>query len=86
MPLIFTRISIFLHRIEVRNEADRDREGRLFFIMTFISQSHELSDTAYYEPERRACHGGSRICETVAEASEAMIADQNDIQADVMVP
>lgn len=47
---------LYLRRIEVRNAADRDREVRLFFHHDFHISGHELGDTAYYEPERRAIY------------------------------
>lgn len=46
--------NLYLRRIDVRNDSDRDREVRLFFHHDFHISSHELGDTAYYEPERRA--------------------------------
>lgn len=48
--------NLYLRRIEVRNAADRDREVRLFFHHDFHISGHELGDTAYYEPERRAIY------------------------------
>ncbi|NGZ60710.1 MAG: glycoside hydrolase family 15, partial [Nitrospira sp. LK265] len=47
---------LYLRRIEVRNAADRAREVRLFFHHDFHISGHELGDTAYYEPERRAIY------------------------------
>ena len=45
---------LYLREITVRNEVDRDREVRLFFGQDFHISGHEVGDTAYYEPERRA--------------------------------
>ncbi|MBS0181428.1 MAG: glycoside hydrolase family 15 protein [Nitrospira sp.] len=48
--------NLYLRRIEVKNAADHDREVRLFFHHDFHISGHELGDTAYYEPERRAIY------------------------------
>ncbi len=48
--------NLYLRCIEIRNAADRDREVRLFFHHDFHISGHELGDTAYYEPERRAIY------------------------------
>jgi oligosaccharide amylase len=45
---------LYLRRIVVHNEADREREVRLFFAQDFHISGHEVGDSAYYEPERRA--------------------------------
>ncbi|GAB4526247.1 MAG: glycoside hydrolase family 15 protein [Anaerolineales bacterium] len=45
---------LLLRRLEVHNTADRGREVRLFFHHDFHIAGHEVGDTAYYEPERRA--------------------------------
>ncbi len=45
---------LYLRRIEVHNEADREREVRLFFAQDFHIGGHEVGDSVYYEPERRA--------------------------------
>jgi len=46
--------NLYLRRITVHNEADREREVRLFFHHDFHILGNEVGDTAYYEPERRA--------------------------------
>jgi len=46
--------NLYVRRIDVRNDTERDREVRLFFHHDFYISSHEVGDTAYYEPERRA--------------------------------
>ena len=46
--------NLYLREIVVRNETDRQREIRLFFAQDFHIGGHEVGDTAYYEPERRA--------------------------------
>ncbi|MFM8551154.1 MAG: glycoside hydrolase family 15 protein, partial [Nitrospiraceae bacterium] len=49
--------NLYLRRIDVNNPTDRAREVRLFFHHDLHISSHEVGDTAYYEPERRAvCH------------------------------
>ncbi|MEX5214169.1 MAG: glycoside hydrolase family 15 protein [Nitrospiraceae bacterium] len=48
--------SLFVRRVDVRNGTDHDREVRLFFHHDFHISGHELGDTAYYEPERRAVY------------------------------
>jgi len=46
--------NLYLRRIDVNNPSDRAREVRLFFHHDLHISSHEVGDTAYYEPERRA--------------------------------
>jgi glucoamylase len=48
--------NLYLRRVEVRNPLDRQREIRMFFHHDFHISSHEVGDTAYYEPERRAIY------------------------------
>ena len=49
--------NLYVRRIDVNNETDRTREVRFFFHHDLHISSHEVGDTAYYEPERRAvCH------------------------------
>lgn len=45
---------LYLRRIDVHDESGRDRRVRLFFAHDFHIGGHEVGDTAYYEPERRA--------------------------------
>ncbi|MGD2177608.1 MAG: glycoside hydrolase family 15 protein [Anaerolineae bacterium] len=45
---------LYLRQIEVHNQVDRKRVVRLFFAQDFHISGHEVGDTAYYEPERRA--------------------------------
>ncbi|RMF34318.1 MAG: glycoside hydrolase family 15 protein, partial [Chloroflexi bacterium] len=47
-------LDLYLRQIVVRNEADHRREVRLFFAHDFHISGHEVGDSAYYEPERRA--------------------------------
>jgi len=46
--------NLYLRQIVVHNEADREREVRLLFAQDFHISGHEVGDSAYYEPERRA--------------------------------
>lgn len=46
--------NLYLRRIEVADEAGRDREVRLFIAHDLHISGNEVGDTAYYEPERRA--------------------------------
>lgn len=48
--------NLFVRRIDVKNQADQEREVRLFFHHDLHISSHEVGDTAYYEPERRAVY------------------------------
>jgi glucoamylase len=48
--------NLYLRSVEVRNLTDQPREVRLFFHHDFYISSHEVGDTAYYEPERRAVY------------------------------
>lgn len=48
--------NLYLRRITVSNRTDRAREVRLFFHHDLYILSHEVGDTAYYEPERRAVY------------------------------
>jgi oligosaccharide amylase len=45
---------LYLRQIEVHNEVDRERVVRLFFAQDFHISGHEVGDSAYYEPQRRA--------------------------------
>ncbi|MGD8239705.1 MAG: glycoside hydrolase family 15 protein [Armatimonadota bacterium] len=45
---------VYMRQIVVRNEADRERNVRLFFGHDFRISGHPVGDSAYYEPERRA--------------------------------
>lgn len=45
---------LYLRRITVHNEADSEREVRLFFSQDFHIGGREIGDTAYYESERIA--------------------------------
>lgn len=45
---------LYLRQIGVHNQADRERAVRLFFAQDFHISGHEVGDSAYYEPERRA--------------------------------
>ena len=46
--------NLYLRRIVVRNDTDRDRQVRLFFSHDLHISGHTVGDSAYYEPERRA--------------------------------
>ncbi len=46
--------NLLIRRFDVTNQADSSREFRLFFHQDFHISGHEVGDTAYYEPERRA--------------------------------
>jgi glucoamylase len=46
--------NLYLRQIIVHNEADREREVRLFLAQDFHISGHEVGDSAYYEPERCA--------------------------------
>jgi len=46
--------NLYLRQIVVHNKADREREVRLLFAQDFHISGHEVGDSAYYEPERRA--------------------------------
>src|SRR2546425_1036446 len=48
--------NLYLRQIDVRNPTDRHREVRFFFHHDLYISSHEVGDTAYYEPERRAVY------------------------------
>jgi len=48
--------NLFVRQFEVMNHAQRDREIRLFFHHDLHISGHEVGDTAYYEPERRAVY------------------------------
>ncbi len=45
---------LYLRRILVHNELDRERAVRLFFAQDFRIGGRAVGDTAYYEPQRRA--------------------------------
>ena len=46
--------NLYLRQIVVHNGTERKREVRLFFTQDFHISGHEVGDSAYYEPERRA--------------------------------
>ena len=46
--------NLYLRRIIVRNEANREREVRLLFSQDFHINGSDVGDSAYYEPQRRA--------------------------------
>jgi glucoamylase len=46
--------NLLVRRFEVKNLADRESEVRLFFHHDFHIAGHEVGDTAYYEPDRKA--------------------------------
>lgn len=46
--------NLYIRRMDVHNPTDRALAVRLFFHHDFHISSHEIGDTAYYEPERRA--------------------------------
>ncbi|HVB63788.1 MAG TPA: glycoside hydrolase family 15 protein [Nitrolancea sp.] len=46
--------NLLIRRCTVTNQLSRDREVRLFFHHDLHIMGHEVGDTAYYEPERRA--------------------------------
>lgn len=48
--------NLYVRAIEVQNPLDRPRKVRLFFHHDFHISSHEVGDTAYYEPDRRAVY------------------------------
>jgi oligosaccharide amylase len=45
---------LYLRQIVVDNQAEEDREVRLFFTQDLHISGHEVGDSAYYEPERKA--------------------------------
>lgn len=45
---------LYLRQIVVHNQSHRERDVRLFFHHDFHINAHDVGDTAYYEPERRA--------------------------------
>lgn len=47
---------LYLRKLTVFNDADHDREVRLFFGQDFSIDGNAIGDTAYYEPERRAMY------------------------------
>jgi len=46
--------NLYLRQVVAQNEADKEREVRLFFSHDFHISGYEVGDSAYYEPERRA--------------------------------
>ena len=46
--------NLYLRQIVVHSGAEHEREVRLFFAHDFHISGHEVGDSAYYEPERRA--------------------------------
>jgi GH15 family glucan-1,4-alpha-glucosidase len=46
--------NLYLRQISVHNDRDQEREVRLFFSHDFHIGGHEVGDSAYYEPERKA--------------------------------
>ncbi len=47
---------LYLRKLVVENQADEQREVRLFFSHDFHISGNEVGDTAYYEPERKAVY------------------------------
>jgi GH15 family glucan-1,4-alpha-glucosidase len=47
---------LYLRKLVVENQAEREREVRLFFSHDFHISGNEVGDTAYYEPERKAVY------------------------------
>lgn len=45
--------NLYVRRLDVTNTARREIEVRLFFHLDLNISSHEVGDTAYYEPDRR---------------------------------
>ncbi len=48
--------NLFVRRIDVTSTAKHDLDVRLFFHLDLNISSHEVGDTAYYEPERRSVY------------------------------
>ncbi len=48
--------NLYVRRIDVSNESGQEREVRLFFHQDFFISGHDVGDTAYYEPDRRAVY------------------------------
>ena len=48
--------NLYLRRLTVTNTSKQDIDVRLFFHLDLNISSHEVGDTAYYEPERRAVY------------------------------
>jgi GH15 family glucan-1,4-alpha-glucosidase len=48
--------NLYLRQVNVTSTADREIEVRLFFHLDLNISSHEIGDTAYYEPERRSVY------------------------------
>ena len=46
--------NLHIRRFDITNDANQDREVRLFFHHDFHIGGNEVGDTAYYEPDRRA--------------------------------
>src|SRR3972149_866173 len=46
--------NLYLRQIIVKNDRAQEREIRLFFSHDFHINGHEVGDSAYYEPERKA--------------------------------
>ncbi len=46
--------NLLVRRFEIENLSDQENEVRLFFHHDFHIAGHEVGDTAYYEPDRRA--------------------------------
>ena len=46
--------NLFLRKFVITNDSKEEREIRIFFHHDFHVGGHEVGDTAYYEPERRA--------------------------------
>jgi GH15 family glucan-1,4-alpha-glucosidase len=46
--------NIYIKKVQVRNNADREREFRVFFHQDFNLQESSLANTAYYDPDEKA--------------------------------
>jgi glucoamylase len=46
--------NLLVRRFDIKNFSDQESEVRLFFHHDFHIAGHEVGDTAYYEPDRRA--------------------------------
>ena len=48
--------NLYVRQVNVTSTAEREIEVRLFFHLDLNISSHEVGDTAYYEPERRSVY------------------------------
>jgi len=75
--IVYNEHDIYVRHIEVYNNADRDRDVKLFFNQQFhISESHR-GDTAYYSPELHAIihYKGRRVFLVSAHTNDAYFDD-----------